>query len=170
MTKHETFTENYKRYGALIMKSVVAQTKDKELAAEICQQTFMHYYRAMDKVDESRIKPWLLHVAKNLLIDHWRKASTRKEFSVESPAEILEETGHTVDVEKQCMDRMFICQLLEDLKEENELWFEVIYDIFILNMSYDETAKLLDISPATLRARVYRAKNYIKEKYGKEYL
>lgn len=170
MTKHETFTENYKRYGALIMKSVVAQTKDKELAAEICQQTFMHYYRAMDKVDESRIKPWLLHVAKNLLIDHWRKASTRKEFSVESPAEILEETGHTVDVEKQCMDRMFICQLLEDLKEENELWFEVIYDIFILNMNYDETAKLLDISPATLRARVYRAKNYIKEKYGKEYL
>lgn len=35
MTKHETFTENYKRYGAMIMKSVMAQTKDKELAAEI---------------------------------------------------------------------------------------------------------------------------------------
>lgn len=170
MTKHETFTENYKRYGALIMKSVVAQTKDKELAAEICQQTFLHYYRAMDKVDENRIKPWLLHVAKNLLIDHWRKASTRKEFSVESPAEILEEAGHIVDMEKQCIDKMFICQLLEDLKEENELWFEVIDYIFIKDMSYDETAKLLGISPATLRARVYRAKNYIKEKYGREYL
>lgn len=85
MTKHETFTENYKRYGAMIMKSVMAQTKDKELAAEICQQTFLHYYRTMDKVDESRIKPWLLQVAKNLLIDYWRKASTRKEFLVESP-------------------------------------------------------------------------------------
>ncbi|WP_417091121.1 RNA polymerase sigma factor [Marvinbryantia sp.] len=83
MTKHETFTENYKRYGAMIMKSVMAQTKDKELAAEICQQTFLHYYRTMDKVDESRIKPWLLQVAKNLLIDYWRKASTRKEFLVE---------------------------------------------------------------------------------------
>ncbi|EET59690.1 Sigma-70 region 2 [Marvinbryantia formatexigens DSM 14469] len=170
MTKHETFTENYKRYGALVMKSVVAQTKDKELAAEICQQTFLHYYRVMDTVDETRIKAWLLHVAKNLLIDYWRKASTRREFSVESTAEVLEETGHTADMEKQCADRMFICQLLEDLKEANELWFEVIYYIFVLNMSYDETAKLLDISPATLRARMYRAKNYIKEKYGSEYL
>lgn len=168
MTKHETFTENYKRYGAMIMKSVMAQTKDKELAAEICQQTFLHYYRAMDKVDESRIKPWLLQVAKNLLIDHWRKASTRKEFLIENPAGALEESG--ADMEKQCMDRMFICQLLEDLKEVNELWYEVIYYIFILKMSYDETAKLLDISPATLRARLYRAKNYIREKYGGEYL
>lgn len=68
------------------------------------------------------------------------------------------------------MDRMFICQLLEDLKEVNELWYEVIYYIFILKMGYDETAKLLDISPATLRARLYRAKNYIREKYGGEYL
>lgn len=122
----------------------------------------------MDKVDESRIKPWLLQVAKNLLIDYWRKASTRKEFLVESPTGALEESG--ADMEKQCMDRMFICRLLEDLKEVNELWYEVIYYIFILKMGYDETAKLLDISPATLRARLYRAKNYIKEKYGEEYL
>lgn len=170
MTKHETFTENYKRYSVLIMKSVVAQTKDKELAAEICQQTFLHYYRTMDTVDESRIKGWLLQVSKNLLIDHWRKASTRREFSVESPAEILEDGEHVVDMEKQCTDRQFICELLEDLRKVNELWYEVINYICIQKMTYDETAKLLGITPATLRARVYRAKNYIKEKYGDEYL
>lgn len=60
--------------------------------------------------------------------------------------------------------------VVRGFEKVNELWYEVIYYIFILKMGYDETAKLLDISPATLRARLYRAKNYIREKYGGEYL
>ena len=76
---NETFTELYERCGASIKKSVVAQTRDEQLAEEICQQTFLIYYENMDHVRPDMEKAWLFKVARNLLIDYWRKASTRNE-------------------------------------------------------------------------------------------
>lgn len=170
MTNHETFTEIYKRYGALIMKSVTAQTKDKVLAEEICQQTFLNFYRSMESVDTNMVKAWLLQVSKNLLIDYWRKASTRKEVTVKDTTQALKDKTHPMDVEKNCTDRQFICQIMEDLKAENKLWYEVIDYVCIRGMSCEKAAKLLGTSPAGLRARLHRAKQFIRQKYGDEYL
>lgn len=45
----------------------------------------------------------------------------------------------------------------------------VIMDICILQMSYEEAAKHLNIEVQVLRARLYRARRYIRKKYGEEY-
>ncbi len=168
MRNEETFTEVYKRYAALVMKSVVAQTNDRELAAEICQQTFLAYYRNMEAVEPEFVKAWLLHVAKNLLIDHWRKASTRKEILVDG-SDMLNREMSGPDMEKQCTDRLFLQKILAELKEENELWYEVIDYICIREVSHEETAKHLGISSAVLRARLYRAKHFLQAKYGTDF-
>ena len=124
----------------------------------------------MDEVDVGFIKSWLFHVAKNLLIDHWRKASTRREVLEGKSGSLYVEPVDSVNIEKQCTDRQFLCDLLEELKEENPLWYEVIDWICIREETYEETAKHLGISPVVLRARLYRAKRFIREKYGKDYL
>ena len=170
MNENETFTEIYERYVGLIMKSVMAQTNDLELAMEICQQTFVNFYQHMDSLALEFAKAWLMHVSKNLLIDYWRKASTRNEFlkeeeSVDDCADITA----TDDIEKQCTDKIFLCSLLEDLKEENELWYEVIDHICIREEKCEEAAKQLGVSAAVLRARLYRARRYIQNKYGDDY-
>lgn len=165
----KTFTEIYERYAGLVLKSVMAQTCDIELAAEICQQTFVNFYQHMDTVDLDFAKAWLLHVAKNLLIDYWRKASTRKEIlEVEAFGNYVRGPA-AADMEKQSTDKIFLCNVLEDLKQENELWYEVIEHICILEESYEEAAKQLGITPAVLRARLYRARRYIQNKYGSDY-
>lgn len=170
MKDHETFTEIYERYGDLIMKSVMAQTNDRELAAEICQQTFFAFYRKMDTIDMGFVKAWLMHVAKNLLIDYWRKASTRKEILEEDSVGVYAGRSVTDDMEKRSIDRMFLCKVLEDLKKENELWYEVVDYICIREESYEESAKQLGITPAVLRARLYRARRYLQNKFGDDYL
>lgn len=48
-------------------------------------------------------------------------------------------------------------------------WYYVIMDICILQMSYEEAAKHLNIEVQVLRARLYRARRYIRKKYGEEY-
>ena len=169
MKNHEAFTEIYESYAGLIMKSVMAQTNDIELAEEICQQTFLAYYRKMETIDTEFVKAWLLHVSKNLLIDYWRKASTRKEIIKEEYEATYMEASATTDMEKQSVDRMFLCKLLEELKEENELWYEVIDYICIREVGYEEAAKQLGISPVVLRARLYRARRFLQKKYGKDY-
>lgn len=65
MNNVEAFTEIYREYSPMVIKSVVAQTGDVELGNEICQNVFMSYFRNMDRVDKDYIKAWLLHAAKN---------------------------------------------------------------------------------------------------------
>lgn len=168
MMNHETFTEIYRRYATLILKTVVAQTRDEETAKEICQQTFLSYYKNMDKVEPGMEKPWLLKTAKHLVIDYWRKGSTQNEILAENDSEELQAVNPH-DMEKECVNKMFIYEILEDLERENKLWYEVIELLFVEQMDRDEAAKHLGISPAMLRARLYRAKQYLKRKYGREY-
>ncbi|MDO4345048.1 MAG: RNA polymerase sigma factor [Eubacteriales bacterium] len=168
--KQETFAEIYERYATLIMKSVVAQTGSIELAEEICQQTFLLFYKNMENIEPEFAKAWLLHTAKNLVIDHWRKASTRKEVLMDGDAREFGEIADRENVEKKCEDRWFICALMEELLRENRLWYDAIDCICIREMDHKEAAKLLGISPTVLRARLYRAKRFIQKKYEKEYL
>lgn len=166
---HETFTEIYERYATVVKRSVVAQTNDEELAMEICQQTFLAYYRNMDEVDKDFVKAWLLQVAQNLLVDHWRKASTRNEIVHDELSEEYLNQSADIDIDKEATDKIFLSRLLKDLKEENELWYEVVDYICIREMSCDEAAKHLGISPTMLRARLYRARCFLRKKYGKDY-
>ena len=170
MNENETFTEIYERYAELIMKSVVAQTRDVELAKEICQQTFQNFFENMDTVQLRFVKAWLLHVSNNLLIDHWRKGSTRKEVLDEDSVGSCADCTVVDDIAGQCTMKVFLCDLLRDLREVNEHWFEVVDHICVREESYEEAAKQLGVSAAVLRARLHRARNYIKEKYGDHYL
>lgn len=166
MNKTEAFTEMYQRYSDLVVKSVVAQTKDVDLANEICQNVFMSYYQNMDRIEVKFIKTWLLEVTKNQLIDYWRKASTRKEILIEEDSGTIPEKISHFSVEKQYYDKMLICEILEDLKETNEKWYEVIECVCIRQMEHEEAAKYLNIGPVVLRSRLYRARNHIIRKYG----
>ena len=168
MMNHETFTEIYKRYATLILKAVVAQTKDEETAKEICQQTFLAYYNNMHNVKPGAEKPWLLKTARHLVIDYWRRASTKNKILINGKDGNFPERK-SQNMEKECVDKMFIYEILEDLEEKNKLWYEVIDLLFVEQMDREEAAKHLGISPGMLRARLYRAKQYLKRKYGREF-
>lgn len=164
----ETFTDVYKRYAALIIKSVVAQTNDEELANEICQNVFMSYYRHMERIETDFVKAWLLHAARNQMIDYWKRASTRKELLAEQKPEGLMEKEDCCNVEKICSDRTFICEIMKDLKAENEIWYEVIECICIRQMTSEEACEYLGIPPDVLRSRLHRARCYLHKMYDKE--
>ncbi len=167
---NETFTELYERCGASIMKSVVAQTRDEQLAEEICQQTFLIYYENMDHVRPDMEKAWLFKVARNLLIDYWRKASTRNEVLALDECGEMSSEGSSGNPEELTETRLFVCDLLEDLKKRNVRWYEIAVHVYLLQESYEEAAELLGTNAAVLRARWNRAKRYIIKKYGKDYL
>lgn len=170
MNEHETFTEIYERYAELILKSVMAQTGDIELAEEVCQQTFANFYQHMKSVDLQYVKTWLIHVSNHLLIDYWRKASTRNEVLDEDSAGVCIESAVAADIAGQCTAKVFLCDLLRDLRTVNVNWYEVIDHVCVRGESCEEAAEQLGISAAVLRARLHRARNYIREKYEDPYL
>jgi RNA polymerase sigma factor (sigma-70 family) len=174
-TNDEKFDNVYCQYKNLIMKVATDKLHDYHTAQEICQQTFLEYYLHIDNVEERLIKPWLILVAKNAAIDYFRKASNKYEYKSDnielesnSMYEIISDYGVERIVDK-IVQKDFIFKIMEELKEVNKNWYEVILSISILNKSQEETAKDLGISLSILRARLYRAREWIRKNYGEEY-
>lgn len=170
--KNKRFEECFLKYKSLIIKIVLDKTGDYQAAQEICQKVFISFYTSMDRVSAELEKAWLIRCTQNAVIDYVRKVQTKKE--------VLTDTGVTeagnalmersIDLyQKKLNDRELAGRILREVRAVNEQWYEVLMLCCVDGMSYAEAAKELNIPEAVLRARMYRARLYIKEKFGDEY-
>lgn len=170
--KNERFEECFLKYRNLIMKAVMNKTSDYQLAQEICQQVFMTYYCHMDTVDEKFEKLWLLKCTQNALVDYLRKDGLRNGVNQEI---IFQKTGNVVEIpltdcyEKNVMDKELTGRILRDVRKVNVIWYEILVMYCVYGLSHKEVARKLHITEDVARARLYRARKYVREKYGDEY-
>lgn len=172
MTKNKLFEKYFMEYKDLLIRVVMAKTGDYLTAEEICQQVFCIYYSHMDEIEENYVKAWLLKCTQNAIVDHFRKNALRKEVVCGNE---YQETGNIVaeakidSYEDRVINMELTGRILKDVREVNESWYEVLVMICIDGMSHRQVAEKLHVSEQGLRARLYRARNYIRQKYGDEY-
>ena len=63
----------------------------------------------------------------------------------------------------------FAWKILGELRQKNETWYQVIEAVCICEMEQEEAAASLGISVQVLRARLFRARKFIRQEYLKEY-
>ena len=172
--KKKRFEEIYKKYSALIIKAVYDMTSDFNIAEEICQHVFMLCFIHMDKIVPGCDKTWLLLTAKRLVIDHFKKASTRNEkllLDVKDEKASGEDADDIIDkVMKTMAEKELSSEILHDLKRKNRSWYRIISGIYMEERSIEEIAEELGISVSRLYSKMYRAKTYIRKRYGKVYM
>ena len=163
----ETFREVYQQNYRLIYQEVLLRTQNMELAADICQQTFLKYIEHRKTVKVGAERGWLLTVAKHLLIDEMR----RTKVQLLDDEQIYE--GHNEysdsDMEKEMMRRDFLKQILIELEAKNRDWYEAVYEVCMLNIPEAEVARKKNISIDLLRTRLYRGRQFLKDRFGSEY-
>lgn len=170
--KNKMFEMYFLRYKNLIIRIVVDKTRDYQAAQEICQQVFVAFYTNMEKIDSDLVKAWLIRCTQNALIDYLRKTRVKKQIFSELP---LSEVGNLVREEyiEVCEDRVVSKQLagkiLKDVRSVNEHWYEVLILHCVEGLTYAEAAEKLNISESVLRARLCRARAYIRKQFGEEY-
>lgn len=120
---------------------------------------------------EELIQPWLLLTTRNMVYDYLRKMQVRKDTHSINGIEdfMVIHEDNTERVITRLSHNMLTERILEELYDKKKEWYYVIMDICILQMSYEEAAKHLNIEVQVLRARLYRARRYIRKKYGEEY-
>lgn len=166
--KDEAFRVVYQTYSKLIYQSIWARTQNRELADDICQQTFLKYFQYMDTVTKGFEKGWLLAVSRNLLIDYYRK---KKSLPAEDIliSDLCEETVYNVDLTQELIRKNFLSQILYELEKKNKDWYDVLFEVCILNIPPQEVAEKHQISMDLLRTRLYRGRQYLKTLFGEEY-
>lgn len=171
--KNKRFEEYFSKYKNLVIRMVMLKTNDYQMAQEICQQVFVSLYTNMDKVEPSLVKAWLIRCTQNAIVDHIRKAKAKKEILADVA---IAEAGNTLVEEsleiydEKMENRELTGRIMREIREVNEIWYEAMMLCCVESLSYEEAAAKLNVPVSVLRARVYRARTYIRKKFGDEYL
>ncbi len=161
---HAVFQANYR----LIFQTVLLRTNNRELAEDICQQTFLKYLEYREVVRTGAERGWLLAVAKNLLIDDFRKKKPRLIDHTQMEENEIKYC-YEVDMAKEVSRKDFLRQILMELEEKNKDWYDAVYEVCMLNLPEADVAAKKNISIDLLRARLCRGRQFLKKRFGEEY-
>lgn len=170
--KDKKFEEYFKRYCDLVMKIGVDKTGSYHDAEEICQQVFISFYLHMDSVSEHLVKAWLIRCTKNAIVDHYRKASRQREVVTDTSETAIGNIAvdREMELSEVRLDNLDLMgKVLRTVKAANQQWFDVLFMSCVEGLSYAEMAGKLNVPETVLRARLYRARLFIKEKFGDEF-
>lgn len=145
-------------------------TLDEDDAKDLLQDTYLKAFRFIDSFQQgTNAKAWLFRILKNSFINDYRKRS--KEPSKVDYQEV-ESYYNSEDVDRQITPDLRVETLQDMIGDEisnalNSLDVDFRTVIILCDLEgfkYDEMAKILDIPIGTVRSRLHRARNLLKEK------
>lgn len=145
-------------------------TFDEDDAKDLVQDTYLKAFRFIESFQQgTNAKAWLFRILKNSFINDYRKK--RKE-----PAKVdyqeVETYYNSEEVDRQITPDLRVESLQDMIGDEisnalNALDVDFRTVIILCDLEgfkYDEMAKILDIPIGTVRSRLHRARNLLKEK------
>ncbi|MDP5040071.1 MAG: sigma-70 family RNA polymerase sigma factor [Paraglaciecola sp.] len=129
--------------------------KDKAVAEDITQETFLRAWKSLDTLqDEKAAKSWLITILRR---ENARRFE-RKQFDlvdIDDVAIIDEQLSSEVEIEHREL-RAIMNALSDEYKEP--LMLQIIF-----GYSGDEIAEQLNLNKNTVMTRLFRARNQVKE-------
>jgi RNA polymerase sigma-70 factor (ECF subfamily) len=168
----DLFSELMRRYEKRIINYVYRITRRYEEAHDLAQEIFVKVYMALDRYDPKfQFSTWIFRIAQNAAIDALRK----KQLSEVSLTKTPDEEGRGKEREfpaegvspyrdlKNKQLTVAIDRAVEDLPME---YRELIQLRHFAELSYDEIAELKRMPLGTVKNKLFRARNLLKDALG----
>ncbi len=138
-------------------------TSDYFASQDLAQDTFLEAWKHLDEIEKGREKGWLATTASNKCIDYLRR-SERKNMPME---EMAQEQAKD-DIEQAYIDKDVRKQLEQNCRRLKEPYGTVAYMYFYMEKTPKEIAGQLGEKEASVRSRIYRAREHLRVIYGQE--
>lgn len=158
MLSREQFEDQYHEHSEAIYRFLYWQTKDLVLSQDLTAGTFERAWRSRQSFTDGSVKAWLYRIARNLLIDHWRRNKALLLDDVPGLADQLEGPGISYDYDQE-QARLAVNQALLKLPDRLRA---VIALRFIEGLSAREVAQILGTTEGNVRVLQYRALKQLK--------
>lgn len=149
-------------------------TYNEEDANDLVQETYLKAYRFIDKyIEGTNAKAWLFKILKNAFINQYRKKSkqpTKVDFEEIISYHDEEDASYSgyLDLREEMFQHMMGDEVTTAINSLPVDFRVVILLCDIEGFTYEEISKILDIPIGTVRSRLHRARNMLKERL-KEY-
>lgn len=164
----ERFGELVTRHRDRVYRFVVVKVKDRTVAEDLAQDTFVEAYRSLARFDgRSRFSTWLCGIALNITRNYLNRSPERKHSfapvtvmdTMASPASSpLEDT---LRAERLASLERLLDALPADLREP-------LLMVTLDELSYEEAGQLLGIPAGTVKSRVFRARRELRTAAGSD--
>ena len=143
-------------------------TYDEDDANDLVQDTYLKAYKFIEKYDRgTNAKAWLFRILKNAYINDYRKMSKRPDkVGYEDVLRYQKgeaEDSHYVDLSEEMFENIMGDEVTKALNLLPPEFKTVILLADLEDFSYKEIAKILEIPVGTVRSRLFRARNLLKE-------
>jgi len=165
----DAFDELIKRYESKIYTVAYRFTGNHADANDLAQETFIRVYQSLPSFrGDSSFATWLYRIASNVCRDELRRQQRRKKISLD---EMISQPGGNLSLaddgvspeeslEKSELQRA-VHRCLNSLSDEQRL---ILIMREIQELSYDEIAAALDCSLGTVKSRLNRSRQALKQK------
>lgn len=163
---HVALAELYDRYGAMAYRLILRMVRDKGIAEDLVQETFLRVWNRVSGFDSERgaIGPWLLAVARNRAIDYMRYRDRRGENRTE-----LNETEHPslfTEIPNDPIHFDVVRRIQSALGQLNPQQRESIELAYFEGMSQAEIAERMGQPLGTVKTWMRRALQQMREQLG----
>jgi len=155
---NSAFEQLLNRHKDRIYTQIVVMVKDDEIADDIFQETFMKVIRTLKAGrynEEGKFLPWILRIAHNLTIDHFRKAkkmpAVRSDDNYDVFATIPRDDMNVEDSWVRDIIHEDIRKLIDELPEEQK---EVVMMRHYGGLSFKEISEQCNVSINTSLGRM----------------
>lgn len=166
--KEKVFHEEFLPHADALYNFGYSLVMGEDDANDLVQETFLKAYRFIESYEPgSNAKAWLFQILKNAFINEYRKKArkpARVDFEDYKEKQQLEKQAERIDISEDVFERMIgdeVSQALNDLPVD---FRTVIILADLEGFKYEEIAKIIDIPIGTVRSRLFRARNLMKDR------
>ena len=146
------------RHNSRISGFIYSKVGNRNITEDIFQDTFIKVIRTLKRgkySEEGKFLPWVMRIAHNLIIDHFRKTSRMPRFEGSDTFNIFSVVSdEKLDIESQLIKNQIDCDLnllIEELpKDQKEVLIMRIYK----DMSFKEISEITGVSINTALGRM----------------
>lgn len=178
--EHSAYNDMVDRYWDRIYSRVNHLLKNKQDAEEVTQDAFIRAHRGLENFrGDASFSTWLFQIATNLAHNrywYWFRRKRDQSLSFDQP--LGEENNLTLEtilpasgespaqavITQEFVDRVSEC--MSDLGEKHR---EILLLRNVHNYSYEEIARHLSISLGTVKSRIARARESLRELMGHDF-
>ncbi|QGY45517.1 sigma-70 family RNA polymerase sigma factor [Maribellus comscasis] len=148
-----------RRHKNRVFSYILLIVKNQELAEDIFQETFIKVIRSLKRgkyIENGKFVSWVLRIAHNLIIDHFRKEKLKGTVSNDSTeVDIFNSQKFSeATIEDQLVNDQILFEVKELINELPDDQQQVIYMRHYMGLSFKEIAEQTDVSINTALGRM----------------
>lgn len=146
------------RHQHRIYSFIYSKVFDKDVAEDVFQDTFIKVINTLKRGkynEEGKFLPWVMRIAHNLVIDHFRKNKRMPKFETNGDFNIFSVLSDgDLNIETQLIKDQIECDVQELIKELPEDQLEVLTMRIYKDMSFKEISESTGVSINTALGRM----------------